>query len=331
MAWGRTGDTAANHPAALAVLEHEEVDDRLLNEVYGFVHRCSTQSAAHLTDYVVNRGTVIQMAGMSRAEALIDVAIFAGLLTEVEVEINGQLRKAYKIIDDPEFIHLRTREEIEFERQRKTDNSNPALIVPVRMRDGDACRYCGLVVSFSPGVRRGRLAGTYDHREPGKAATVETYVVACGACNSARSNHPNADEVLPLLAAPIKPYYSKHTIAWIESNDWAKRNGIKAPKAPAQIKPGFPAGNGHTRPAGSKPTVEDSPSKAAEASAEIPQIPVEPAERQYAESGFTGKGRVGAGREGEKGVEQAKPAHTPTATNTRRRRKRPRNRGRNQA
>ena len=324
MAWGRTGDTAANHPAALAVLEHDAVDERLLNEVYGFIHRCSSQSAAHLTDYVVNRGTAIQMAGMSRAQELIDVAIFAGLLTEVEVEVNGRPRKAYKIIDDPEFIHLRTREEIEFERQRKTDNANPALIVPVRLRDGDACRYCGLVVSFAPGVRKGRLAGTYDHRKPGKAATVETYVVACGACNSARSDHPNADETIPLLPAPIKPYYSKHTIAWIESNDWAQRNGIKAPEAPAQLKPGSPTGNGTPRPAVIEPEAVDSPQPTTASSADNPQIPADSAEGQCAVSGFTGTGRDGSGREEQEREEaSATPAPKP------KRRRRPRNRGRN--
>ena len=324
MAWGRTGDTAANHPAALAVLEYEEVDDRLLNEVYGFVHRCSTQSAAHTTDYVINRGTAIQMAGMSRASVLIDVAIFAGLMTEVEVMVNGKPRKAYKIIDDPEFIHLRTREEIEFERQRKTDNANPALIVPVRLRDGDACRYCGLVVSFAPGVRKGRLAGTYDHRQPGKAATVDTYVVACGACNSARSDHPNADETIPLLPAPIKPYYNKHTIAWIETNDWAQRNGIKAPKAPAQLKAGSPSGNGPTRPDEIELTnTKDSPQPGEIPSADNPQIPADSAEGQCAESGNAGTGRDGTGRNGkERGDAAPAPRSKP-------RRRRPRNRGRN--
>lgn len=323
MAWGRTGDTAANHPAALAVLEHDAVDDRLLNEVYGFIHRCSSQSAAHLTDYIVNRGTAIQMAGMSRSQALIEVAIFAGLLTEVEVEVNGKPRKAYKIIDDPEFIHLRTREEIEFERQRKTDNANPALIVPVRLRDGDACRYCGLVVSFAPGVRKGRLAGTYDHRNPGKAATVETYVVACGACNAARSDHPNADQTIPLLPVPIKPYYSKHTIAWIETNDWAQRNGIKAPKAPAQLKPGSPTGNGPTRPEVIEPHDQDSSQATTTPSADNPQIPADSAEGQCASSGFTGTGRDGSGRDGQEREEAPAPARSKP------RRRRPRNRGRN--
>lgn len=245
MPWLRTGDTAANHPIVLAPLEHHDVDERLVNEVFGFVSRCALQSTAHLTDYVVNRGTALAIGGFQRADALLQVAIFSGYMTEVQVDLDdGQgTRTAYKIIDDPEFIHMRTREEIEWERQRKSDNSNPALIIPVRLRDGDACRYCGMVVNFR--ARRGRLAGTYDHREPGREATVDTYVVACGACNSGRSNDPAADTAYPLLPIPRKPYYSPQTIEWIETNEWAISNGYKAPKPPATtIRPGQHSGNG---------------------------------------------------------------------------------------
>ncbi len=239
MPWLRIGDTAANHPTVLAVLEDPAADDRLLNEVFGFVSRCALQSTAHLKDYVVNRGTAIAMAGMSRVDLLVDVAIDAGYFSPCEILVDGTPRPAYKLLDDPDFIHMRTREEIEWERQRKTDNGNPALIVPVRLRDGDACRYCGLVVDFRH--RRGRFAGTYDHREPGREATVDTYVVCCGSCNAKRGNNPAADETTPLLHEPIKPYYSPSTIEWFKANDWAKRNGIKPPRKGKTIEPGKPA------------------------------------------------------------------------------------------
>lgn len=251
MPWLRIGDTAANHPIALAVLEASDADDRLLNEVFGFVTRCALQSTAHLTDYVISRGTAIQIGGISRVWALLDAAIDAGYLAPTKVEVEGITRDAYKLLDDPDFIHMRTREEIEWERQRKTDNSNPALIVPVRLRDGDACRYCGLVVDFRPGQRKGRIAGTYDHREPGQAATIETYVVCCRACNAARGDSPNADAALPLLPEPTRPYYSAHTIEWIRTNEWAKRNGIKPPRKGKAIAPGNPARSGATPANGS--------------------------------------------------------------------------------
>lgn len=254
MPWLRTGDTAANHPIALAVLEDPAADDRLLNEVFGFVSRCALQSTAHLTDYMISRGTAIQMGGISRVDILIAAAIGAGYLTHGEMIVDGVARPAYKLLDDPDFIHMRTREEIEWERQRKTDNSNPALIVPVRVRDGDACRYCGLVVDFRPGQRKGRIAGTYDHREPGRPATIETYVVACRACNASRGDSANADASMPLLPEPTKPYYSAHTIEWLRTNEWAKRNGIKPPRRTAAIAPGKPARKGEAPPANGSTT-----------------------------------------------------------------------------
>ena len=41
-----------------------------------------------------------------------------------------------------------------------------SIIVPVRWRDGDACRYCGKVVNWAD--RKGGKGGTYDHRMPGQ-------------------------------------------------------------------------------------------------------------------------------------------------------------------
>lgn len=339
MPWLRTGDTAANHPIVLAPLEHHDVDERLVNEVFGFVSRCALQSTAHLTDYVVNRGTALAIGGFQRADALLQVAIFAGYMTEVQVDLeDGQgTRTAYKIIDDPEFIHMRTREEIEWERQRKSDNSNPALIIPVRLRDGDACRYCGMVVNFR--ARRGRLAGTYDHREPGREATVDTYVVACGACNAGRSNDPAADKAYPLLPAPRKPYHSPETVEWIQNNEWAISNGYRAPKPPAKtIRPGQHSGNGtpgqrHAQSNGNTglPTGNNTPGQhtAHEATASTTPAPgtqqqhtqqpappptqqnsAETAEQQSAKSGNSGTGRDGTGRAG-KGTQP--PTQPPAA------------------
>ena len=307
MPWLRTGDTAANHPIALAVLEDPAADDRLLNEVFGFVSRCALQSTAHLTDYLVSRGTAIAMAGMSRVNVLVDVAIDAGYFSPAEMIVDGIPRPAYKLIDDPDFIHMRTREEIEWERQRQSDNSNPALVIPVRLRDGDACRYCGLVVDFRH--RRGRIAGTYDHREPGREATIETYVVACKGCNSKRGNNPRADVETPLLPEPLKPYYSPSTIEWLKANDWAKRNGIKPPRKGKTIEPGKPAptatqsgatpANGST--SGPAPGSETDPTGEA----------AQPGNGSTTGQAGTEKGSTGA-RNAEKLVKSAQKKHTKT-------------------
>ncbi|MDG3012477.1 hypothetical protein G4X40_20260 [Rhodococcus sp. D2-41] len=233
----RWGDTSANHPIVLTVLEHEACDDRLVNEVHGFITRCAAQAGAHLTDYVVTRGTAVLCAGPSRVDVLLTVATAAGYLTEVTVD--G--RTAYKLVDDdPEFLHLRLRAEVEWERQRRTDNSNPALIVPVRLRDGDGCRWCGKVVNWA--AKTGARSGTYDHLVPGSPATVDTYVVACRGCNSSRKDgsHPRAaGELLPV---PVRPYFSPYSCDWLEANAWRKTNGCTVPPRPRKvITPGNPA------------------------------------------------------------------------------------------
>lgn len=223
MPWLRLGDTAAMHPRLLGVVEYVDFDERLLNETFGFLVRCATQAAGFITDYVVDFGTATVIGGPNRVRELLGVCEFAGLMQPVEV--GG--RRQWKIMEDPEFIHMRLQEELEWEKQRKADNGDPALTIQVRLRDGDACRYCGTVVKWT--ARKGKLAGTYDHRVPGEPGTVKTMVVACGECNSRRGNDPTADSRVPLLPIPKEPYYSDSTIEWINSHPWAKQHGIKLP------------------------------------------------------------------------------------------------------
>ncbi|MBD8019373.1 hypothetical protein [Brevibacterium gallinarum] len=231
MPWIRKGDTSAHHPAVLAVLEDPRCDDRLLNEVYGFINRCAEQSAAHLTDYVVSRGTALALAGPTRVE-LIDIATAAGYW--VEVEVDGKV--AYKLLEDDGFIHMRSKEEIEWERQRKADNANPELTIPVRLRDGDACRYCGLVVNFL--ARRGQKGGTYDHLVR-DVKSPDDMVVACTRCNSALLDSPRAHREKQLMPPPAKPYYKPRTREWLAEHDYVIAHNITLP---ASSEPDVKAG-----------------------------------------------------------------------------------------
>lgn len=254
MTWVRWGDTSANHPIVLSVLEHDDCDDRLVNEVHGFVSRCAAQAGSHLTDYVITRGTAVLMAGASRVDILLAVAVFAGYMTDVMVDD----RPAYKLVDDdPEFLHLRLKEEVEFERQRRRDNSNPSLIVPVRLRDGDACRWCGRIVDW--GSRKAARSGTYDHLIAGQAATIETYVVCCTGCNSSRKDGSRPRNIDKLLAPPEIPYYGPKTIEWLEGNEWRKRQGLPVPPRPrTRVNPGSLA-PGITPPATTGASAGDRP------------------------------------------------------------------------
>ncbi|QGU03118.1 hypothetical protein CKALI_11370 [Corynebacterium kalinowskii] len=233
MPWLRLGDTAAMHPRLLGVVEYVDFDERLLNETFGFLVRCATQAAGFITDYVVDFGTATVIAGPSRVRDLLGVCEFAGLMQPIDIE--G--RRQWKIMEDPEFIHMRLQEELEWEKQRKADNGDPALTIQIRLRDGDACRYCGSVVKWT--ARKGKIAGTYDHRVPGEAGTLETMVVACGSCNAKRGNDPTADRILPPYPVPEEPYYSDSTIEWINSHPWAQQHGITlVTKRSKDIPPG---------------------------------------------------------------------------------------------
>lgn len=207
MPWLKSGDNAATYPPLLSVLATEGADERLLNEVAGFVWRCASQSAGHLTDGIIDLGTASLMGG-SRARFLLDVAQLVGLIDPVRV--GG--REAWRIVQDEEFLHIRDKEAVMWERQRDRDRKNPELTSAVRRRDGDACRYCGCVVNFLD--RKGPRGGTYDHYEPGQPASIETYVIACRSHNSSMRE----GDRLPLLDPPTTPYYSTKTLEFLEAH-----------------------------------------------------------------------------------------------------------------
>lgn len=205
MTWQRSGDTAADDPRVLAVLSQPEADGRLLNEVRGFIWALSLESAKYKTDYAVNLGVTVKCAGgdFERAKLLTDLCVRTGLLERVE--INGL--PGVKLIEDPDFIHLIKKAESDWDRQRKRDCSDPNLKWPVVLRDGDHCRYCHHEVHWT-GKMSNRKA-TLDHRVPGQPGTVDTLVVACARCNSARRDDEDGtwDQEHPLLPPPARPYY----------------------------------------------------------------------------------------------------------------------------
>jgi hypothetical protein len=211
MPWLRHGDNALTHPSVSALADVKASDARTRNEVWGFIVLAASISAAHLTDGVLDRGT-LELVGLSRWKKLTDQAVEAGLLKQSTK--GGKM--VWRLIEDPDLLHIRARDEVEWEKQRKRDQSNPALTAPVRARDGDACRYCSKVVNWA--ARTGGRRGCYDHRSPGAAATVETYVVACYSCNSSRKDDPNADQRLPLLPAPERPIYGPQTKAFLRAH-----------------------------------------------------------------------------------------------------------------
>ena len=214
MPWLKVSDTAAQHRIVWRALEIPGASMQSMWSLFGQVLALAVEAAAFKTDYVVERGSILKFTGTpDAAQKFIADATFCGYLTgEVPLD-DGRI--AYRLVEDEDLFHMRRREEIDWENRRRNDTRNGALIVPIRARDGDACRWCGHVVYW--GDQRGGRGATYDHLRPGvPAETPEDMVVACRSCNSSRKD--NAGWAVDLLPAPKTPYFSARSAAWLTEN-----------------------------------------------------------------------------------------------------------------
>ena len=214
MPWLKVSDTAAQHRIVWRALEIPGASMQSMWSLFGQVLALAVEAAAFKTDYVVERGSILKFTGTpDAAQKFIADATFCGYLTgEVPLD-DGRI--AYRLVEDEDLFHMRLREEIDWENRRRNDTRNGALIVPIRARDGDACRWCGHVVYW--GNQKGGRGATYDHLRPGvPAETPEDMVVACRSCNSSRKD--NAGWAVDLLPAPKMPYFSAKSAAWLTEN-----------------------------------------------------------------------------------------------------------------
>ena len=219
MSWLKASDTAAMHPRVLAVAGQAGADPRCVNEVFGFVARCAIYCAQYRGDYVIDAANYMTM-GFGDHERLIGLAVGAGLMEWAEE--GGQ--RVLRLLDDEEdFLHMLSKEESEWARQRDRDNRDVTLKGPVLLRDGDNCRYCGVRVTWR-GRSSGSRRGTLDHRVPGKPGTVDTLVVACTKCNSARQDDETGawDRAHPLMSVPRKPLWGKVTARFLEDHGYLR-------------------------------------------------------------------------------------------------------------
>jgi len=195
---------------------------------------CALQSAAHLTDYYVDVGTALMLGG-SRTEDLVRMCRKAKLITEERVD--GI--RMYKILDDPEFLHILSKAEVEWGRQQRNDTRDPAIKVPVVRRDGDNCRYCGVLTQWRG--KRSARTWTMDHRSPGEAGTVDTVVVACWRCNSSRQDNPQWDDDHPLRPAPVRPLYGRWAAEYLTENGYPTTQNVLHEERPAPASGADPA------------------------------------------------------------------------------------------
>ena len=214
MPWLKVSDTAAQHRIVWRALEIPGASMQSMWSLFGQVLALAVEAAAFKTNYIIERGSVLKFTGTPEAaDKFIADAMFCGYLTDKVPLDDGRI--AYKLVEDEDLFHMRLREEIDWENRRRNDTRKTSLIVPIRARDGDACRWCGHVVWW--GDRKGGRGATYDHLNPGvPAETPEDMVVACRSCNSSRKD--NAGWAVDLLPAPSAPYFSARSAAWLTEN-----------------------------------------------------------------------------------------------------------------
>ncbi|MFJ2318402.1 HNH endonuclease [Glutamicibacter sp. NPDC087661] len=250
MSWLKQSDVSANHPLILRVLEVNWVDDRLLNEVYGWVNRCATQSAAFDKDYIVEVGTARMLAGLSRYAELLKTTLYCGIFEEKEIEENGKKRRVLKLVEEEDLFHMILKSDKDREKNRRADTYDMAKKGAIIKRDGAECRWCGRIVTFG-NDRKSIKAHTIDHLDPTDLDTsdptpIDRLVVACLDCNSTRKEGDFWDK--ELRPAPRIPYFTAAAAAWLRDKAGilvkvsTERVELHAPKpAPASTPVNGPA------------------------------------------------------------------------------------------
>lgn len=227
MSWLRIGDTFWADPRILRAASLSGADARTVNELSGFLVRLGSYAAQYELDYLIPIDAALTIPHVADAERLIRMLIELGLAKEIS---DGEASKI-GVIDDPDLLHMVSKEERLWRNQRKRDARNADLVVPVRQRDGDQCRWCGHVVHW-PGKPSNRKA-TLDHLVPGMAATVDTLVVSCWSCNSARKDDPNWELENELRDKPSTPLYGAHTVKYLAKYGVVVSQNIGTDKLPS--------------------------------------------------------------------------------------------------
>lgn len=260
MPWTKTSDRLAHHPKILGIAAVPGADERLVDELTGFLTRCASVSSAHLTDYLITEPVALAVSP-TRAPELLRAGVAAGLLVP-----RGRGRsRSWVIIQDDDLWHIRASQDIARERRRNQDRRRPELTMPVLARDGDECRYCGVVVKWRD--HRSARGGTFDHLDPESAATVDTYVVACLSCNSSLKDVPIAARAGRLLPPPDAPYFSPQNDSLALLREYFGRDVPRSEKPHGDTAADGPATSAHrrkhrSRPAASAEATDHSPAPA---------------------------------------------------------------------
>lgn len=206
MSWGRFSDTINGSAEFMKAdqLGAENEDPRLKPELVGWMTILFMSSAQQKTDYVIERARAASLMG-TQMNRVIEQLKYIGVIVDEFVE-DGETK--YRLVDKPDtLVHLVKKADEKMRRKRERDKNNPNLVVPVLLRDGSSCRWCGTDVNWED--TRSGARGTFDHLEPDKKTTVDNYVVACQSCNRERAAEQCPGEEFELNDPPEEPLYDQ--------------------------------------------------------------------------------------------------------------------------
>ena len=172
MAFVKVDDRLPGHPKMLLACAEAP-------HAFGLYVAALCYANSHKTDGSIPTGAVqILLPALRRTNVAAQALVRAGLwhATEAGFQIHDYLE------------HQTSRAQMEDTRawdvKRKELHRDRELIDAIRERDGDMCRYCGVVVDWNN--RRGSTGGTYDHVQPRGPNSLANVVVACRRCNNVK-------------------------------------------------------------------------------------------------------------------------------------------------
>lgn len=148
----------------------------------------------HLTDGVMP-SNVVEVLTLDKKPSEVAKAL-------VRVKLWERTADGYQIHDyhayNPRAADVK--EKRAWDKKRKELYADQGLVMEIKARDRDRCRYCGRVVSWTD--RRSDAGAQFDHVSPRGDNSLDNVVVACRGCNCRKSNRSPEKAGMRLLPPP---------------------------------------------------------------------------------------------------------------------------------
>jgi hypothetical protein len=233
--WSKNDDKLHDHPKVHDLLE---ADDDPLDALAALGLWLLSQSwcGDQLSDGRI-RESVMRRWAAEHAPRLANRLIDVGLWNQPTVDNLGRLTHEFHDWTD----YNDSRATILFNREQNALRAafarDKALKAAIDERDGDRCRYDGVLVHWAD--KRSPAGGTYDHVKPladGGKNTLENVVVACRGCNQRKAKRTLRDAGMRLLppgslGAPHDPAHEVGTPGLVGSGRGPSTCDARTPHA----------------------------------------------------------------------------------------------------